>query len=332
MNSHFFHKINYRLQNDFQLSVLCLICGAGAICVIPFAIYRGYQQQWMTCIIDILLSATLITFAAYAWQTGRVAQSCRALAFINTMLAIAYLHILGIVGAFWLYPLFASNFFLAERKYAWASVVAINLYTLSKTGFFPSADQRFALTATTLLVGLLAHIFALRNEQQRQQLEHIAAKDALTGVANRLNFNDELARAHQSFEREHEGCGLLIIDIDHFKSFNDAWGHEAGDEVLVRLSRFIESMVRKTDRFFRYGGEEFVLLVKPCTGASLATIAQKLCAQVATSISFNGHPIMISIGAARLRPYETPEQWFARADAALYRAKNGGRNQAVNDD
>ena len=332
MNNPFFHKLRYRLQSDFQLSVLCLICAAGTAGVIPFAIYRALQQQWVTCAIDITLSAALSSFAIFAWRTGKTARACQALALINTLLAIVYLHTLGMTGVFWLYPLFVSNFFLVERKHAWASVLTINLYMLFRPGFFPSPDQRFALIATSLLTCLLTHIFAQRTEQQRRQLENIASRDALTDIANRLNFNDELIRAHQSFEREQEGCGLLIIDIDHFKRFNDTWGHEAGDEVLIRLARFIEGSVRKTDRFFRYGGEEFVLLARPCTSASLATIAQKLCAQVADNISFNSQPIQISIGSALLRPDETPEQWFARADAALYRAKNGGRNQAINDD
>ena len=332
MNSTFFHKLRYRLQNDFQFSVLCLICGAGAICVLPFAIYRGLQQQWVTCVIDIVLSGSLTTFAIFAWRTGKVALSCQALALIDTLLAIAYLHVLGMVGVFWLYPLFVSNFFLVERKHAWASFLVTNLFMLFRADFFPTPDQRFAVTATTLLVCLLTHIFAQRTEQQRRQLETSASRDALTGIANRLTFNEELARAHHVFEREQEGCGLLIIDIDHFKNFNDSWGHEAGDEVLIRLARFVEKSVRMTDRFFRYGGEEFVLLVKPCSSASLAMVAQKLCVQVAENISFNGQPIHISIGSARLRPGETPEQWFSRADAALYRAKNNGRDQVINDD
>ena len=147
MNSTFFHKLRYRLQNDFQFSILCLICGAGAICVLPFAIYRGLQQQWVTCVIDIVLSGSLTTFAIFAWRTGKVALSCQALALIDTLLAIAYLHILGMVGVFWLYPLFVSNFFLVERKHAWASFLVTNLFML-----FPSLDIFFFFFSFSLSI------------------------------------------------------------------------------------------------------------------------------------------------------------------------------------
>ena len=88
--------------------------------------------------------------------------------------------------------------------------------------------------------------------------------------------------------------------------------------------------VRSQDSVGCYGGEEFVLLVKPCSASTLSAIAEKLCVQVAENIRFNDQRITVSIGTAKLRPGETPEQWFIRADAALYRAKKAGRNRVVN--
>lgn len=332
MNDSFFHRLRYRLHHDFQLSVLWFLGGAGLLCILPFTVYRLIHHEWAIAAVGGLVALAIIFSAVFALHTGETAVASRFFSVVNAVLGLVHIHLLGMAGAFWLYPLFVSNFFLIKRKYAWLNVLAMHGYMLFHKDFFPYLDFQLTFSATTIFVCCMAHIFSQRTESQRQLLETIASRDALTGVANRLYFQEELARAHQSFGRGQEECGLMVIDIDHFKRFNDTWGHEAGDEVLIRLVRFVESMVRKTDRFFRYGGEEFVLLVKPCSASTLSAIAEKLCVQVAENIRFNDQRITVSIGTAKLRPGETPEQWFIRADAALYRAKNNGRNQVINDD
>ena len=153
----------------------------------------------------------------------------------------------------------------------------------------------------------------------------------MTGAFNRRTFQQELQRAYQAFQRDGTPYGLLVIDIDHFKQINDTWGHDAGDEILVRLAQLIEGSVRKTDRFFRFGGEEFVLLVFPTNFEALGTMASDTCLQVEREIIYEGKPLTVSIGGAVLCPQEAPSAWFARADAALYSAKHQGRNRAIID-
>ncbi|MCE1229942.1 MAG: GGDEF domain-containing protein, partial [Firmicutes bacterium] len=116
-----------------------------------------------------------------------------------------------------------------------------------------------------------------------------------------------------------------------FKSINDSWGHEAGDRVLVEFAQLLQRSARKTDRLFRYGGEEFAALVSPATGESLARLGEHLRSETERTLAVQDRSVTISIGAALLCEGELPEQWFARADQALYRAKHQGRNQVVLD-
>jgi diguanylate cyclase (GGDEF)-like protein len=121
-----------------------------------------------------------------------------------------------------------------------------------------------------------------------------------------------------------------MLDLDHFKRINDRHGHAVGDQVLIELTALVGASTRRVDRFFRYGGEEFVLLVNLQGGAqSLDCVADKLVLKVAAELRCRGEPITVSIGGAALRPGDDVRVWLGRADAALYRAKDLGRSRAV---
>jgi diguanylate cyclase len=123
---------------------------------------------------------------------------------------------------------------------------------------------------------------------------------------------------------------LLMADIDRFKLINDSYGHKAGDKALKLIARLLKQALRETDFIARYGGEEFVILLTQTPAAQAAEVAEKLRAVVEKAEFNNGDtriPITLSIGVSSFRVGEEPEEVFARADAALYRAKAGGRNQ-----
>jgi diguanylate cyclase (GGDEF)-like protein len=188
----------------------------------------------------------------------------------------------------------------------------------------------FLVSAT--VSGLIAFVFASRTERQRNELETLATLDALTGMPNRRAMESELQVAVEQFRRAGAEVGLAMLDLDHFKSVNDLHGHEAGDDVLVEFAHLVRASIRKADRCFRFGGEEFVLLM-PATGASgLQAIDESLRERVAAELRCRGECVTVSIGAASLHPGEDWQAWLARADAALYRAKAEGRNRTVIDD
>lgn len=156
-----------------------------------------------------------------------------------------------------------------------------------------------------------------------------ARTDSLTGLPNRAAYDDHLKKEFERWSRYQQGFSIAIGDLDHFKSINDNYGHLVGDKVLRLVSRVLSKTLRAADFIARYGGEEFIILL-PATSISDATGAiDKLRASVCNSpFNFHGEPVQItmSFGVAETKTGDTLDQLFERADAALYRAKGGGRN------
>ena len=168
----------------------------------------------------------------------------------------------------------------------------------------------------------------------RDALERLAFVDALTGIANRRAFDEAFAREWATGARDGRTIGLLMIDVDYFKLYNDAYGHVAGDECLRRVAAAIAAgMVRAGDLAARYGGEEFVVLVPSTSVTGVLTIAENLCGAVgALEIAHGGSSlgrVTCSIGVATCVPSSTADAavLLRAADDALYRAKHAGRNR-----
>jgi diguanylate cyclase (GGDEF)-like protein len=163
-----------------------------------------------------------------------------------------------------------------------------------------------------------------------QRIEELAELDELTGSFNRRcimrMLDDEIARAH----RGKTACAIALIDLDWFKRINDAYGHPTGDEVLRAFAITVFANIRTIDRFGRYGGEEFLLVLPDTPGDEAARILDRLRAIIADldwSAFSPGMRVTISAGVATLNSNETPDTFLARADSALYAAKARGRNR-----
>ena len=165
-------------------------------------------------------------------------------------------------------------------------------------------------------------------EQKRleQELEHAALRDSMTGLLNRRQFYAITDPNNLNNRPAQQQFSLLLVDPDHF---NDLFGHLKGDEVLIALSRTLEACSRENDMVFRWGGEEFVILLPHTSLDTALQIAESIRAAVAR-ITIPGLPrFTVSIGVARHNPGETIDELFKRVDDALYRAKNDGRNKVL---
>jgi diguanylate cyclase (GGDEF)-like protein len=166
------------------------------------------------------------------------------------------------------------------------------------------------------------------------ELRRLALTDALTGLANRRSLDQRLAAEWHHAQRAAEPLSLLFIDIDHFKQFNDTYGHAAGDEVLGVVAQRIASATRRaTDVVARYGGEEFVVILPDTAADGAARMAEKVRKRVETaSVQHAGAPwgcVTVSVGCVTCRPPigGSAGQLLAAADQLLYEAKEAGRNQ-----
>ncbi len=168
-------------------------------------------------------------------------------------------------------------------------------------------------------------------EARCQSLHDAATRDPLTGAANRAEFK----RVHEMFVMAHlerqRPCSLIIADIDHFKSVNDTYGHQAGDEVLKSFARLLKSNCRPGDLAARFGGEEFVLLCADCDIAAASQRAENIrrLLSVMQHDALGGRSCTSSFGVTEIQAGDTPDTMVARADRALYEAKERGRNRVV---
>jgi diguanylate cyclase (GGDEF)-like protein len=156
-----------------------------------------------------------------------------------------------------------------------------------------------------------------------------AITDPLTGAFNRRHMEYCLAHAVERRTRAAEPASLLLVDIDHFKRINDTHGHVAGDAVLKALVALVLARARKVDVLFRTGGDEFALLLTGATYAHAVAVADDLRSLVADAIFPERIRLSISVGISELRSGRHVDSWIEEADAALYRAKRGGRNRVA---
>lgn len=161
-------------------------------------------------------------------------------------------------------------------------------------------------------------------ERNNQELTQSALTDALTGLPNRRKLEEVL----EIWSSQNRHFSLLILDIDHFKSINDSFGHQMGDQALKGLAEKLQTLIRNTDYCFRYGGEEFVLLLPDADRLAASQVAEKIRKEVEQALLVPRRTVTVSIGISEFPTQtESLEELFRLADTALYRSKDEGRNR-----
>lgn len=193
--------------------------------------------------------------------------------------------------------------------------------------------QAFATDEQSLLeVMLCALIYPLRNALLYERALTSALKDPLTGINNRASMEQHLEHQVMLAVRHRTPLSLLMIDIDLFKAVNDTFGHLAGDTALSAVAHSIAKCTRNSDIVFRYGGEEFAVILTNTSSAGAQLLAERIRASIETMAVDAGASdirLTVSIGVADLRPGDGSVDLVERADKLLYRAKIRGRNQVV---
>jgi diguanylate cyclase (GGDEF)-like protein len=209
-------------------------------------------------------------------------------------------------------------------------------YTLSHEGeqlgeLVFRRNQRFSEQELSNLESLLsALLYPMRNALLYRAATQSALRDPLTDTGNRIAMDQTLQREIDMSRRHLQPLSLLMLDIDHFKQINDTHGHSAGDDVLKGVAASIKSQLRNVDMVFRFGGEEFLILLSNTGREAAAMVGERLrLAAQAKDFSADGNLIelTVSLGCSTLLPGESAESLLRRADSALYVAKREGRNR-----
>ncbi|HET7839662.1 MAG TPA: diguanylate cyclase [Rectinemataceae bacterium] len=166
-------------------------------------------------------------------------------------------------------------------------------------------------------------------ERKNRSLSDMATTDNLTGLANRHQLDATVLGEIERASRYHEPLSLVLLDLDYFKRVNDTWGHATGDEVLVRAARLSQEMIRDTDRIFRWGGEEFLILTPHTNLEGAVVLAEKLRAALASEKHPKVGRLTASLGVTEWGEGEGQAELLRRVDRALYRAKTLGRNRVA---
>lgn len=193
--------------------------------------------------------------------------------------------------------------------------------------------QKFNDAEIKLLETLLCClIYPLRNATLFQQARNRAYTDPLTQTRNRTAFNDVAEREMRLAHRNNKNLALIFLDIDHFKMINDRYGHKCGDFALASVAKWIKEVIRSSDIVFRYGGEEFVILLSETDLNGAALLAERIRVYIENhtlSFDMEAFKITTSLGVSSLRGDDDIDGFIQRADNAMYRAKKSGRNRVV---
>lgn len=318
--------IRRRMRSDFRLGLYVVFAIVAIVMLAPLGALRLYQGAYVHGVLNVGFVVLILGVAAHALRGGNLDRLgiALSLSLLGGGCAVAAI---APYGLFWLYPILISSAFMVGTRIGIGLFIAVVLFLLIEGDALSRVSQPSTVIGSIIATGAFSISFARFAAQFRAQLEQMAAIDPLTGVENRRALELGLEVAIAGFRRDGRPVALALLDLDHFKSVNDRFGHEVGDDVLQAFARLVQGAVRRTDRLFRYGGEEFVLLMPGTDELGLELAMGHLHAQVRDGLSAGGEAVTVSIGGAVLRMGEDRDAWFCRADDALYRAKQGGRNR-----
>lgn len=202
---------------------------------------------------------------------------------------------------------------------------------------FPDGSKRYMLMSyypsfknrETVIGAVINSTDITKIKKMEDELKRLSITDKLTGIYNRAKFTEALTDEINRYKRYNGNLSLMMFDIDHFKKINDSFGHDIGDEVLKKLSKLVKEYIRDTDLFFRWGGEEFMVLL-PHTGLNDATnLSERIREKIENKYFKGPNTVTCSFGVTQYNEKDTEELFTKRVDEALYESKHNGRNRVT---
>ncbi len=317
---------NFREKTTLGLTIIALVI------LPPFCINNLIQGRYP---VGIGILAIVMILVVHTWCifNGRFYPSLNLYGLLPAILLSLTLsiHTQGIIGVLWCYPAVASFYFMLPERKAWLANAALAAVTLPQAWVVLDNAMVVRVVATLLAISIFSVIFIRIISIQQEKMQALAETDPLTGLLNRTRLHDTLEQAMHQYKRTGVPMTLISFDLDHFKQINDTLGHDAGDEVLSGFGTFLRKRLRRVDRAFRLGGEEFLALLYGTDAENGRRVAQELCHTISLIPLLPNRLVTVSIGAATLKPDEDWTAWMKRSDEHLYCAKKQGRNRAVTD-
>lgn len=294
---------------------------------LPFIILTWVRQEVLLSSILVLLNLVVAASSLWLIKTGQRRISPQVLLLICVILYLSTVLLVQQHSILWSYAFIAGFYMLLGKQQAkvvsiiWVlmnAVMAVNLFPLEQAVIYTLslAGSSFGMEVQSSIL--------YRHEEN---LKNMALTDPLTNALNRRALMQELEAAEAIHKRYGTPVSMIMIDIDHFKKINDAFGHHEGDTVLINFVSSLSGRLRETDKFFRMGGEEFVVLLQSTGVQEAVKIAQSYCGLIEGAKLSGQVSVTISCGVAEVTGGDTVSSWLNRCDGALYHAKANGRNR-----
>ncbi|MEW8179194.1 MAG: GGDEF domain-containing protein [Candidatus Thiodiazotropha endolucinida] len=318
------HQTDFHLKSTFWLSL------TAATLILPFAFYHLTHQH-----VGIGIGAVITSLSLYlvAWSCHRKTyKTIYTFVWLTpfTTLFVAYLtNLLGITGTYWCYSTLILYYFMMSERQAWISNIIFALVNIPLVWHLFETHEAIRFSVTFSLVSAYSAIFLHIIAMQYSELQKMAITDKLTDVYNRTLLKDSLEQAIHQANRTNTPFTLIIMDVDHFKKINDELGHEIGDHVLMQLGVFLKDFLRDSDKIFRIGGEEFLILLYNTDETNSIDIAEKIRQGIENLSLIPDRTVTVSIGVAGLSSVRDWKQWMKTCDKNLYEAKHSGRNRVA---
>ncbi|MGQ8365603.1 GGDEF domain-containing protein [Glaciecola sp. 1036] len=302
--------------------VLLLMVG-----VFPMFWVRVLQNNWIMALLDAVIVFCGCVVGVLVYH-GKYVEKLKFVLALFIILAMLLTSIYGnAFNLYWVYPGTLAVFFLIKPR------IALLLNILMAFALLPILSDKVELkdvaTVYATLIPSILFIFYFSSELRRQHelLNLQATQDFLTRAGNRRAFENDAKICVDSFKRYQINSSLILFDMDHFKMINDKYGHAVGDDILKESSKLVSLRLRRTDKLYRLGGEEFIILMQGASAENAQTLAKDLQAYVAKKRSEELPKYTMSFGIAQLTEGDTVLSWVDRADKALYQSKDAGRDR-----
>ncbi|MFW2372744.1 MAG: GGDEF domain-containing protein [Gammaproteobacteria bacterium] len=313
-----------RSNKEFMLITLSMV---GALAISPFAVIRLWHGEWIIGLLDSILVVGMVFSGVFIYFTHKIKVAGIVLTVFTLTGTVVAIYLIGTNVVFWAYPAMVGVYFILVPR------LAITLTLLAALALIPALYQQMELTAVAAVIitlfvnNVFSYVFARRMHNQRDQLSLLVRRDPLTGAGNRRALDEKLDEIIALNKRIKHIVSVVVIDVDHFKRINDKYGHTMGDQVLVKLTNLIKKRIRATDSLYRYGGEEFVVILMNASLETAAFISEQLRIIIESNSLVDAEVMTISLGVAEFIEGESADHWLDRGDKALYQAKATGRNK-----
>lgn len=312
--------------SEYKRTLRLYINGLGLCSSAGFSVMQFMDSHYTRASLSAVSAIYFLAVIFYLYKHRHYLWHGRGFVLVGPLVLLHAIYVNPPYGVYWIYVGIVGTFLMLRLKDACISATIFLVLSLYYVTSHFSEDVLYRIYATVITVSLFSFFFSYLIERLLNSLNVVATRDPLTKALNRHTFHKSIDNALIENRRHQVTAVLFFFDLDHFKKVNDTHGHLVGDKILQDISKIVQDRVRETDQFFRYGGEEFALLLRHTSLQNAAHVAEDIRSLIEGHTFTSGLKITISGGLSEVHQSIDVHTWIERSDNALYEAKSAGRN------